>query len=561
LKHLKITTAKVCLLASLMWALLLRAFLAWVDWPLPNSDEGTMGIMALHIQRGDLPIFFYGQHYMGALEAYIAAALFQLAGASVFTLRLGLVLLFLLFLVCMYLLTSRLYNRKFALFTLLLLTLGSKAVLSRQLSALGGYAETLLFTTLLFLLAYWLACSTSAQQGRLRLVGYTCWGLVLGLGLWSDVLILPWAICAALTLYLFCWRELLKGALLTLIAGFVLGALPLISYNIGATSGQDSWSVLISQQGTPPFNLNNLLHQLTGTLTLSIPTTTGSPFCHVDELAAIKILGFEASQAPTLQCSLFGATWSLCYLALFLLSAYLIFTTLKRALVACHYRPWQAEERSELAPHVIKATLCLAALLTLFLYVRSHSPGDEPAEYARYLICLWVIVPLVLWPLWLGAQKVKGSLTGTKTIAPRAKLYLCRGLLILITSIFCYGTYETLAEVPQALAATIQETQLIDTLTRHNISHVYSDYWTCDRLAFQSQERIICGVLAGGCTLQRGLHNRYEPYYTTVSSDPHAAYLILTSTRCDEAVALKMKGYNQPYHLFTIGEYTVYQPL
>jgi hypothetical protein len=46
-----------------------------------NSDEVLPGLMALHIAQGrELPVFFYGQHYFGALEAYLLAGLFRIAG-------------------------------------------------------------------------------------------------------------------------------------------------------------------------------------------------------------------------------------------------------------------------------------------------------------------------------------------------------------------------------------------------------------------------------------------------------------------------------------------------
>ncbi len=391
----------IWLLALLPGASGLRALLAWAHWPLLNSDEGTMGIMALHIQQGERPIFFYGQNYMGALEAYIAALFFQLlGGSSVFALRLGLILLFMFFLFCMYLLTSELYTKKFALFILLLLSLGSSAVFARQLIALGGYAETTFFTALLFLLTYHLTCSMARDKFPGRLAGYAGWGLVLGLALWCDALILPWAICAGTLLLLLCWRELGKGAWLVVLCGLLLGALPLILYNIGAAPGQDSWSVLIGQQGGVALTPFTILQQLKGTLTVSIPSITGNPFCHVDELANIKILGFAPSQPATLQCHLLGGTWSLFFLALLLLSMSSSLRMLHIELVRCGFRPWALEDRTEIVRHMLPCSLCTAALWTLAIYMRSHSPIDEPAEYARYLVCLWVVTPLVLWPLW-----------------------------------------------------------------------------------------------------------------------------------------------------------------
>ncbi len=47
-----------------------RLAIALLGYPADDSDEATMGLMALHINtRGEHPIFFYGQNYMGALEA------------------------------------------------------------------------------------------------------------------------------------------------------------------------------------------------------------------------------------------------------------------------------------------------------------------------------------------------------------------------------------------------------------------------------------------------------------------------------------------------------------
>ena len=104
-------------------ATLVRFVLIYFNWPVTNSDEGNMGLLAMHVAyRGELPIFFYGLPYMGPLEGYIAAPLFHLFGVSLFTLRLGLLLLFALFLICMYYLTRLLYAEKFALAIVVLLS-------------------------------------------------------------------------------------------------------------------------------------------------------------------------------------------------------------------------------------------------------------------------------------------------------------------------------------------------------------------------------------------------------------------------------------------------------
>src|SRR5690242_10203212 len=46
-----------------------------------SADEALPGLMALHISRGqEAPVFYYGQHYFGAAEAYLVAGLFRLSG-------------------------------------------------------------------------------------------------------------------------------------------------------------------------------------------------------------------------------------------------------------------------------------------------------------------------------------------------------------------------------------------------------------------------------------------------------------------------------------------------
>src|ERR1700693_3849773 len=238
-KQLKIGTYGICAFLIIALATLLRIVLIAWGWPHSNADVDTMGIMATHIaSKGEHPIFFYGQNYMGTLEAYLGVAFFRLFGISVFSLRLGTVLFFGLFLVMMYCLTSLLYTKKLALITLALLSLGSSIMLYTEISGVSGYPELLFFGSLSMLLASWLALSydqySSPNRRLWRSIAYGCWGLVAGLGFWSDFLMLSFILVSGLLLLLFCWRELLKGAVLIVVIGLVIGAFPLIVYNLHA---------------------------------------------------------------------------------------------------------------------------------------------------------------------------------------------------------------------------------------------------------------------------------------------------------------------------------------
>lgn len=68
-----------------------------------DGDEAIVGLMAKHIVDGAaLPVFYYGQHYMGSLEPLSVAVLFWLFGASPFVLQLTPLIFSLLFVVVMY---------------------------------------------------------------------------------------------------------------------------------------------------------------------------------------------------------------------------------------------------------------------------------------------------------------------------------------------------------------------------------------------------------------------------------------------------------------------------
>ena len=59
-----------------------------------DSDQAIVGLMATHLAEGRAwPLFFYGQLYMMGVQAWMAAAVFLLAGPTVFGLKLPLVVI------------------------------------------------------------------------------------------------------------------------------------------------------------------------------------------------------------------------------------------------------------------------------------------------------------------------------------------------------------------------------------------------------------------------------------------------------------------------------------
>ncbi|MCD4673040.1 MAG: hypothetical protein K8R77_10285, partial [Anaerolineaceae bacterium] len=59
-----------------------------------NSDEAIVALMARHILQGERPVFFYGQVYMGSLDAFMVAGGFAVFGQHVWVIRLVQALLY-----------------------------------------------------------------------------------------------------------------------------------------------------------------------------------------------------------------------------------------------------------------------------------------------------------------------------------------------------------------------------------------------------------------------------------------------------------------------------------
>jgi hypothetical protein len=377
-------------LALTVVAALLRLVLAALGWPATNSDEATMGLAALHIARdGAHPAYFYGQDYMGTLEAYLAAGAFRVLGVSTFALRLGVIACSTAGLAVLYLLAVTLYDRRVALGSLGLLTLGSEPMLDNQVIAVGGHAETLLFGALCLLLAARLA-QRPHGPGPLpwpRRAAFAGWGLSAGLGLWSHLLVAPFVGASALLLAGFCGRELRGRALPWLLAGLLLGGAPMLAHDLGAAPGHRSPEAVLRVRGhggLPASEAAPWRRRLAGTFLVSLPRWSGAT-------VACRVLpGSSGSRPPegsgALPCRAVSGVASGCLLALWAAS-------LRQAL-RLPARPGRQRAR-----RAGRLALLGAAALTLALYATSPAPAVAPLTSIRYLFGLLIATPALLAPL------------------------------------------------------------------------------------------------------------------------------------------------------------------
>lgn len=141
--------------AVVVLAVLFRSA-ALLVWPLAafDSDQAITGLMAKHLaELRAFPIFYYGQNYMLAVEAWLAAPVFASLGASVTALRLPLLAIN----IAIALLLLRGFVREtrlrpaLAVIPTLLFALAAPAAAARLLDANGGNVEPLLYVLLLWL--------------------------------------------------------------------------------------------------------------------------------------------------------------------------------------------------------------------------------------------------------------------------------------------------------------------------------------------------------------------------------------------------------------------------
>ena len=136
-------------------AVLFRA-LPFVWWPSLHfdSDQATVGLMARHISEGRaFPLYYYGQTYMLAVEAYAAAPFMWALGATVTALKLPLLIVnvAVVFVLLRLLVRDAALSPWVASIAVLPLALPAAPIAARTTEAMGGNVEPWLYVLLLWM--------------------------------------------------------------------------------------------------------------------------------------------------------------------------------------------------------------------------------------------------------------------------------------------------------------------------------------------------------------------------------------------------------------------------
>jgi len=291
--------------------------------------------------------------------------------------------------------------------------------------------------------------------------------------------------------------------------------------------------------------------QITRTMIVALPLATGGSL-------RCPLIAIPPSGSPTpatLPCVLFQGGWGVGYLILWFiavcLAVYAVWRYLRRARAGITQSA-SLEESQEVIRQCGRLMLLVSVGLTLWLYAISPSSATGPDTTFRYLTCLLLAIPALLWPVWQGLRVQNISLNWQ---TKKAGLLLRGGLLLLVTTMFVSGTVRTYMEISAARAVYQKQETLVQDLLHVGATRVYSDYWTCNILTFLSQEHIICSALDEH--LNPG-YDRYLPYRYIVRAAPRPAYIFPAGTLQAEAMKQQVLLGNAHYRQHIFEGYVVY---
>ena len=510
--------------------LLLAAVLKSFLWPTEvtpfNADEAIVALMARHINQGQLTAFFYGQYYMGSLDAIIVALGFRIFGEHVWVIRLVQSALYLGTVATTIMLASRvLKHTRAALYAGLLVAIPTVNVALYSTVSLGGYGEMLLIGNFLLLggleTIEWL--KKAEFLSKRHYWGLAAWGFGAGFAFWVLGLSLVYSIPILIgIIYHLIKRQepvSIKG-LLCLAGGGLVGSSPW-------------WGTAI---------LDGNLAVLTELAGGAIAGAREGSWIIQPFKRTINLIVFGGSVVTGIR-----PPWSITWLMLPLMPFLLVF--------------WLAVFLYSLRKLItLKLTtdLSLLGLIGLILAVGFiFSPyGDDPS--GRYFLPL--LMPMSLY----GADLIATQLGGRRILEIGLVCFLLLyNLGGIIQSVKTNPPGLTTQFDPVAQVDHSQMDELIDFLQTNDITAGYSNYWVSYPLAFLTQEEIIFvpRLPYHEDFRYNSRDDRYRPYTALVSSSSEVAYITTHHPELDKYLVDQFVDKEISWKQERIGDYTVYYQL
>lgn len=420
---------------------LLRLYLLLNGAAMPiDSDEAIVGLMGKRIlEWREYPVFYYGQDYMGSLEAFMIAGVFAIFGVSVLNLKLLMLTLSMGFIALTYYLAKFMTNKGAALLSILFLSIPPPFLSIWGLKARGGYIETLIFGSSIIFLAFKImeAGKNSGHAKRYDL--FALIGFVGGAAWWTNMLIIYYFIPVIIFLY----PVLKKGFLLQRVSitffSFVLGSLP-------------AWIYKIMHIGE-------------------------SPHREFIQVSFDKFLPFMKDFFLNGMPIIFGARLSGSKTDIFPLASDLILGVYEFAIIYYIVKRGQYQEAQR--------RMLDFALLFLFsmpvIFSLSETAGGFVLE-PRYLMPIYSVITIFLAAV-------------ISEIYKKAR-YFAIALIAIVFSIHSYGTAKMIISEPSLpfaswVRAGNDYKSLIKLFKDKGVDAVYADYWIAPRLTFEADAEIL----------------------------------------------------------------------
>jgi hypothetical protein len=486
-----------------------------------NSDEAIVALMARHSINGNWSVFFYGQAYMGSLDASLVALGFLLFGQKIWVIRLVQLILFVGILLTSMELSRRLTgSRPASLVTGMLLAIPTVNINLYTTVSLGGYGEALLIGNLLLLQSI----DLGSQRKNLR--KFLLWGFLAGLGFWAFGLTLLYTIPG----FLF-WsiRFMSKGrirnwvgAVSLCLVGFLIGAAPVLIWVL-----ENSPAILIRE-----------------------------------------LLGSAIANTSN------GGYWSM-------VANHLLNLTLFGVTAAIGIRPpWNTD--IFIWPFATVVALFWIAVATQYIRMLRGKAGQTPTAQLLGLVAVMLVIGFIFTPFggdpsgrYFLPITILGVVVASGLFIPEAKWLPTSLRWLLFTAVLAY---QLATNLQVALASETGFTTQFDPIAR--VDHGYDDelirflsasgelrgysnYWVAYPLAFKSHEQMIFVPRLPYHQDFRytSRDNRYEPYNLMVEQSERVAYITTNHPELDDMIRTQFQMQGVGWREETIGDYQVFYDL
>jgi len=475
-----------------------------------NGDEAIVSLMARHILQGEKPVFFYGQAYMGSLDAWLVSGAFWLFGEFVLSVRIVQIGLYVLYLITLWFLMRRLFrDPATANIGAVLAALPPVLMTTYTSATLGGYGEILFLGNIVLILGY------DVLFGK-RQAAWWAWlflGLAGGIGFWVLGMMGVYLLGVGIVgLWKFSLRKIPFYGLAA--SGFFAGSAPWWWYNLTS-----DWLALKSFFDSGLVE-TSAWHNFLGFSLLGIPGLLGMRF------------PWTENYAP----------WPLLF----------VIILLSQAVVLYLVRVLRHDE--DVAALGAKFYLGIFGFSFCLVFVFSQFGIDATG---RYFLPLYVIY------FGVGAAFVRFVWCRQRIL----------GILLLLVMLGVNGaqTYRA-ASHPDKITTQFDpitrfdnsyDKALIDFLSENQELRGYTNYWVSYRLAFLSREKLLFAprLPYKSDMSYTEADNRYPLYNEIVEASERAAYITSKHPELDDILRQQFAALDVSFQEKQIGEFHIFYRL